>query len=1285
MTKNGIVALAIALTASGEAAYAQTVRIGIAPTKRRPTVATNMPVATSASISAARNEFEAFEAILWNNGASQIAAVDAILTPASLTGPGGHVIPSANIRIFREGYAHTLQASTTDVPTGDWPDIMIPRVDEVFNETRCAFFAMGPLDANNANLSTCNASCSASCGNDFIPAGQNRVFYVEVLVPTWQDPPTNSVKTAAGHYTGTLHVSWSVSGAPGSQDVPVDVHVRDFDLPSTASLKSLYFIDMCGVESVHGKNCLAAGGSWTADDLPTRLMYTRFILDHRTTPEFIYLNNLVPFPGTYPADFRRPNGFEDSFAPILNGTDPALRLKGAMPTTIFYTWKYMPNMNQSTFDSDDQIMHQGWAQEFKTTTADTHAGTSLSWWARTVDRVCDEPLHDTPTPAPGGHIWNCGFQTPFKGNNVDSWVTLHERTTNARALVSDFQTMGTMPWTPIQSPTVASDINIFTVPNIYMWDKPGNSIYDSFQRAHYGSPVWWYNGCGTHGCGGTGDASTYYSGWPSPIIDVPFPAQNRTMEWFAWRYNIAGEHYYEMAMNIATAFASGGLWARDGIGGNGDGTLVYPGTTARIGGTHDIPLASLRMKMIRAGVQDYEYLLQCAAKDTPRATAAVDTLFRSGSPPPPYSSNVAMEDLYLQREQLASCAEASSTPPNPKLFVQKAGSGSGTVTSSPAGINCGPPATCSKDFAPGTVVTLSAVADLGSTFVGFTGGPCAGGQTCVVTVNSNVTVTATFTAPCTSSDCFNRSDSADLGSNWNTYSPTLGISAGQARNTDAGAKASQFLQSVGPDQDVTVDCLVTAAGSNCGLMGRWSDANNHYYAFFDSGISSLYLFRVQGGVLTGLGSASRSIGLNTYNKLRLLIQGSSLSLYFNSETTPAISAIDGALTTGNYGGLHAYAGGAQTVWYKDFNIVATATCTMSDCFNRPDSTNLGPNWNTYSPSLEISAGQVRNSDTGAKASQFLQSVGADQDVVVDCKVTASGSNCGLMGRWANSSNHYYAFFDVGFGAMWLFRVQAGVATQLGSATRALTANTYYKLRLLVQGTSVSVFFNSEPTAAIAVTDSGLTSGNYGGLHAYAGAAQAVWYKDFNIVAAPLPALFSDGFNRTTGLGSNWIVPAGGGSFTTNGSSAVSGAPPLGGNWAKVNVSLPTNNVAVVARLMVPSFALYSGVVARSGSAGFDSQLYSAQISTDGTVHLYARDANWGWISLGSAPAGITANTWYTLKLVAVGTNPVHLEAWLDGALKVVVDDSTYHWSGSGVGIENYDANVQYDSFTVLQQ
>ena len=76
------------------------------------------------------------------------------------------------------------------------------------------------------------------------------------------------------------------------------------------------------------------------------------------------------------------------------------------------------------------------------------------------------------------------------------------------------------------------------------------------------------------------------------------------------------------------------------------------------------------------------------------------------------------------------------------LTVNKGGTGSGTVTSSPAGIDCG--ATCSAPYPGGTVVTLTATPAGGSTFSGWSGGGCSGTGSCVVTMNAATTVAATF-------------------------------------------------------------------------------------------------------------------------------------------------------------------------------------------------------------------------------------------------------------------------------------------------------------------------------------------------------------------------------------------------------------------------------------------------------------------------------------------------------------------------------------------------------------
>ncbi len=78
------------------------------------------------------------------------------------------------------------------------------------------------------------------------------------------------------------------------------------------------------------------------------------------------------------------------------------------------------------------------------------------------------------------------------------------------------------------------------------------------------------------------------------------------------------------------------------------------------------------------------------------------------------------------------------------LTVTKSGTGSGTITSSPAGINCG--TTCTAEYMQGTIITLTATPDAGMIFDGWSGGGCSGtASTCTVTLSADTTVTATFT------------------------------------------------------------------------------------------------------------------------------------------------------------------------------------------------------------------------------------------------------------------------------------------------------------------------------------------------------------------------------------------------------------------------------------------------------------------------------------------------------------------------------------------------------------
>jgi len=93
-----------------------------------------------------------------------------------------------------------------------------------------------------------------------------------------------------------------------------------------------------------------------------------------------------------------------------------------------------------------------------------------------------------------------------------------------------------------------------------------------------------------------------------------------------------------------------------------------------------------------------------------------------------------------------TATQSTTVVPIFSLTVAKAGSGSGTVTSSPSGIDCG--GACSESYVSGSSILLAAVPSAGSQFSSWSGA-CTGTDpnSCAVTLNSNQTVTATFNIP----------------------------------------------------------------------------------------------------------------------------------------------------------------------------------------------------------------------------------------------------------------------------------------------------------------------------------------------------------------------------------------------------------------------------------------------------------------------------------------------------------------------------------------------------------
>jgi len=98
-------------------------------------------------------------------------------------------------------------------------------------------------------------------------------------------------------------------------------------------------------------------------------------------------------------------------------------------------------------------------------------------------------------------------------------------------------------------------------------------------------------------------------------------------------------------------------------------------------------------------------------------------------------------ELQCDVNTTTTTSTTTTTLAQKSLTVSRTGSGSGTVTSNPAGIECG--SDCNQPYNIGTSVTLTATAAAGSTFSGWSGA-CSGTDTCQVTMSTGRSVSARF-------------------------------------------------------------------------------------------------------------------------------------------------------------------------------------------------------------------------------------------------------------------------------------------------------------------------------------------------------------------------------------------------------------------------------------------------------------------------------------------------------------------------------------------------------------
>ena len=175
-----------------------------------------------------------------------------------------------------------------------------------------------------------------------------------------------------------------------------------------------------------------------------------------------------------------------------------------------------------------------------------------------------------------------------------------------------------------------------------------------------------------------------------------------------------------------------------------------------------------------------------------------------------YDNGVTIQYTYDNAGNLLSRVVTSGEPGTYTVTVNKAGTGSGTVTG--PGVNCG--SDCSEAYAEGKSVTLKAKADPGSTFKGWSGGYTGTGASCKLKMSANQTVTATFALP----DLRGELSNIAVKQSKTTYEVSGKLSVYADDGKAAGVKAKVYLSEDGSydESDTALGGLVNIGTVNAG-------------------------------------------------------------------------------------------------------------------------------------------------------------------------------------------------------------------------------------------------------------------------------------------------------------------------------------------------------------------------------------------------------------------------------------------------------------------------------------
>ncbi|MFX0197029.1 MAG: hypothetical protein ACFFCW_12960 [Candidatus Hodarchaeota archaeon] len=559
---------------------------------------------TDLSIECAKNEFESFQIFIFADG-ENLENVD--VTVNDFSDGKGHTIN--DIYIYKEYYLNITTVSRSEYEPGYWPDALLPKVDRYYRETRNTF----PFSIADGHVQG-----------------------------VWVDIGTTA-DTPAGIYTGTYVVS-----SDGASDLTgiITLTVWNFTLPSTPSMPTLFTIETAALANGHDRR-FEWNDSWLAS---MKKVYLKAYLYHRI--------------GCSSADGGVVWTPCNSSGVVTSWTHWMTAFKDALDGTAISSGPYA----RATMVSD---IH---AQRVADTSENRYRTYLQQWWDKWKAEGWD--------PMKNLFLWTYdephGETVSYRGKSVTDYQKILIKAGDMNTVDTGGEGMWKNSFTTEERKPELSDpaggYKSLDVSGFYCpvaqhyeyrppWQDPSYKVprnsypgYSSWAENNH----WTYISNMNHGTEGTG--GDFYNGQIDIMVDTP-AFYIRAISWVLWKYKVTGFLYYMTNLCFYDA-PYNSLWK---CGGNGDGTLFYPGvpsktgrslpaSTPAIGGSHDIPIESIRLKLVREAMEDREYMeVLRKLGDENYANMQVDTIFTSLKEPPGpyYQLNTDADNLLGARRNMA--------------------------------------------------------------------------------------------------------------------------------------------------------------------------------------------------------------------------------------------------------------------------------------------------------------------------------------------------------------------------------------------------------------------------------------------------------------------------------------------------------------------------------------------------------------------------------------------------------------------------------------------------------